>query len=86
MPELPEVETFVRSLRPLLVGRKIIKFETDWERGIKAPGSVKEFARDIVGQKVVSVERRAKYLVFKLTKQAREPRNGRNSLVACVAN
>lgn len=35
MPELPEVETVVRALRPLLVGRTIKSFSTDWEKQIK---------------------------------------------------
>ena len=37
MPELPEVETFVRALRRPLVGRTIVGATNDWPRHIVAP-------------------------------------------------
>jgi formamidopyrimidine-DNA glycosylase len=67
MPELPEVETVVRALRKPLVGRKILAFTTDWEKALKIPTSLREFAQKIVGQKVTSVFRRAKYVCIALS-------------------
>jgi formamidopyrimidine-DNA glycosylase len=58
------VETVVRALRKPLIGRTIKSFETDWEKNIKAPASVAEFAKSIKGQTVQSVTRRAKYIVI----------------------
>lgn len=53
----------VRALRKPLIGRTIKAFETDWERNIKTP-SVADFSRQIKGQTIVSVSRRAKYVVI----------------------
>ena len=39
MPELPEVETIARELRPLIVGRTILDASFDWPNQIKHPGS-----------------------------------------------
>lgn len=65
MPELPEVETVVRGIRPDLVGRTIQSAWLDWERSLVTPDAASFQAR-IVGQKVQSVERRAKYILIKL--------------------
>lgn len=66
MPELPEVETFVRSLRPELVGRTILAANLLWKRTLAAP-SPPEFAGQITGQKINGLTRRAKYLHLELT-------------------
>src|SRR5215210_5663729 len=66
MPELPEVETIARELRPLLVGRTIESFRTDWPRAIRHP-SPDEFATRIAGREVLDVDRRAKWLVMSLS-------------------
>jgi formamidopyrimidine-DNA glycosylase len=65
MPELPEVETIVRGLREPLVGRTFTSVRVGWENLIARP-AVKEFKRRIVGQKILAVRRRGKYLVFAL--------------------
>jgi formamidopyrimidine-DNA glycosylase len=65
MPELPEVETVVRRLRPTLVGRRIERAQVLWARTIESP-SASAFTRRVRGQTIASVERRAKYLLFKL--------------------
>jgi formamidopyrimidine-DNA glycosylase len=65
MPELPEVETVVRGLRPVLVGRTLQAMWCDWPRAIHSP-SPEEFAQRIRGQRVAAVERRAKYIVIQL--------------------
>jgi formamidopyrimidine-DNA glycosylase len=58
----------VRGIRQQLVGRKILTFETDWDRALKSP-SPEEFKAQIVGQTIKAVERRAKFIVIKLSKQ-----------------
>ena len=65
MPELPEVETVVRDLRPRVVGRTITGATVHWRRTIATPGA-REFAREILGFKIVAITRRGKYLVFHL--------------------
>ncbi len=66
MPELPEVETIARTLRPQLVGRKILEADVRWARTVAMP-SVKKFKEQIQGQKIVDVSRRAKFLNIQLT-------------------
>ena len=66
MPELPEVETIVRRLRPVLTGRRIERVHVSWPRTIATP-SAAGFARRLRGQEVESLGRRAKYLLFNLT-------------------
>jgi formamidopyrimidine-DNA glycosylase len=66
MPELPEVETVVRSIRPDLVGRTISGVWLDWEKGLKTP-DVSSFHARIAGQSILEVNRRAKYIVIKLS-------------------
>lgn len=63
MPELPEVETVVRSLRPSLVGAKFVELSTNWENHVvwgKGPFD------DLEGVKVLSIERRGKFIVINL--------------------
>ncbi|HEY5489180.1 MAG TPA: bifunctional DNA-formamidopyrimidine glycosylase/DNA-(apurinic or apyrimidinic site) lyase, partial [Candidatus Limnocylindrales bacterium] len=68
MPELPEVETIARELRPLIEGRTIESAWFDWPRQIKHP-SPDEFVRQIRGRTILSVDRRAKWIVVSLTGQ-----------------
>ncbi|NQU16789.1 MAG: DNA-formamidopyrimidine glycosylase [Candidatus Saganbacteria bacterium] len=65
MPELPEVETVKRQILPVVAGRVITSLEYIDRRNIKNISS-KEFKRKIVGDKILDIERRAKYLFFKL--------------------
>lgn len=65
MPELPEVETIVRNLRPQLIGKEIVEADVHWARTIAMP-SVKKFKEQIQGQKIIDVSRRAKFLNIKL--------------------
>jgi formamidopyrimidine-DNA glycosylase len=65
MPELPEVETVVRDLRPRVVGRTIVGAKINWDRTIETP-SAQKFAQQIRGQKIIKITRRGKYLVFHL--------------------
>ncbi|HEX8992562.1 MAG TPA: bifunctional DNA-formamidopyrimidine glycosylase/DNA-(apurinic or apyrimidinic site) lyase [Anaerolineales bacterium] len=66
MPELPEVETIARSLRPELVGMTILEAEVFWPRTIALP-SVRRFKQEIRGQVIREVGRRAKFLRLVLT-------------------
>lgn len=68
MPELPEVETTVRDLRPHLVGRTITRARVTWERMVETPNA-KQFTHEIVGYKIANINRRGKYLVFGLEPQ-----------------
>lgn len=65
MPELPEVETVARGLRAPLVGRTIESVWYDWAKVIRTP-STDEFTVRIVGQRVLAVNRRAKYVLIEL--------------------
>lgn len=65
MPELPEVETVVRGLRPDLIGKTITSFWYDWLPAIRTP-SPEQFEARVVGQRVEAIERRAKYVVIVL--------------------
>lgn len=65
MPELPEVETIVRQLRPGLVGRRIVSSHVTWPRSIATPAA-RTFCMRVAGDRIESVWRRAKYFVFSL--------------------
>jgi formamidopyrimidine-DNA glycosylase len=65
MPELPEVETFARHLRPTLVGKKILVADLRWNRTLAIP-SPKKFKEYIQGQRILDVGRRAKFLNIQL--------------------
>jgi len=67
MPELPEVETVARQVRPRLVGRAIERVHVHWSRtlGGAAP---RAFARAVEGARFTRVERRGKYIVFELAR------------------
>ncbi len=59
MPELPEVETVVRDLRPVLVGQSFSELSTTVPAVVLPSVSAYE---DLRGLKVLSVERRGKYI------------------------
>jgi len=70
MPELPEVETVVRDLRPQLSGRTIASVQLTRDplirgRLIRYP-SATTFVRRLRGRTIRSVERRGKYIVMPL--------------------
>ncbi len=66
MPELPEVETTVRSLRPLLAGRRIVSARADAR--IVRRGS--RPMRALRGATVVAVERTGKVIVVRTRRGA----------------
>jgi formamidopyrimidine-DNA glycosylase len=65
MPELPEVETYVRELEPLLAGRQVLAAQVLWPRTVASP-SPEEFVARIAGQRFQSFGRRAKYMLLGL--------------------
>jgi formamidopyrimidine-DNA glycosylase len=67
VPELPEVETIARALRPDLIGRRIIGADVRWARTIAAP-SPSRFAREVQDQVIQDVSRRAKFLHIRLSR------------------
>jgi formamidopyrimidine-DNA glycosylase len=66
MPELPEVETIVRGLREPMAGRQFTGVRVGWQNLVARP-SVEEFKRRLVGQRILDVKRRGKYLIFALS-------------------
>ena len=65
MPELPEVETIVNDLRPRVEGRRFSGVWLNWPRMVLEP-SAGEFCERLPGQTIRAIERRGKYLVFRL--------------------
>lgn len=61
MPELPEVETVVRDLRPLVVGRTLTAVRTG-TRGLRRPWKP-EWCAPLTGATVGGVNRRGKWIV-----------------------
>jgi len=66
MPELPEVETIKNELLPYVVGHRISGVTLFWDGIVRRP-SVNEFCSHLVGQRIVGLARRGKYLIFSLT-------------------
>src|SRR3954453_12956824 len=66
MPELPEVETVVRDLRPLIVGATIVDATTSWNRTLRAI-TPQAFADGVAGRRIEAVGRRAKQIVVDLS-------------------
>lgn len=64
MPELPEVETVVRTTRPRLIGRRIVAFESNWPRQVSP--SAAEVRRRLLGRSICDVARRGKWIVWRL--------------------
>ena len=67
MPELPEVEVLVRHLAPLLKGKTIRGVTVHREKVIQ-PGTTASLRRHLTGARFTGVERRAKFLVFSLSR------------------
>jgi formamidopyrimidine-DNA glycosylase len=65
MPELPEVETIARALRPELVGREISSAQLLWPKTLATPSEA-EFMTQIRGRRIADVSRRGKFLQLEL--------------------
>jgi formamidopyrimidine-DNA glycosylase len=60
MPELPEVETVVRSVRPHVEGRRIVTVQLTSPH--VTPGDRTEVERALTGRRIASVTRRGKFI------------------------
>lgn len=70
MPELPEVETTARSLRPRLVGRVVTSVGgIDWPRMLPNTSEL-DLQEVLVGHRISSVQRRGKYLLIQMDDDA----------------
>lgn len=67
MPELPEVETVMTHISPLLIGSKIISAK-NYRPNLRIPFP-DNLSRKLEGRKVSAVKRRAKYLLCYLDNQ-----------------
>ena len=67
MPELPEVETIRRDLRPLLVGRRIerVRIHRGAER-LAVTHAPRALERGLTGRRVEDIGRHGKYLLLRL--------------------
>lgn len=64
MPELPEMETYRQQLTRFIIGAPITGVEVTRPKSLNVdPG---EFARKLIGNRIVRIERRAKHLLFHL--------------------
>lgn len=67
MPELPEVETIKRGLKKSLKG-KVIEKVTLRRKNLRIPFPP-DFTAKLIGKKIVSIKRRAKYLLIETDKE-----------------
>ncbi len=66
MPELPEVETIVRKLAPVLIGQTIAHVEVLWPRTVDRPAP-EAFCAALTGTNVRDVGRRGKFIRITLS-------------------
>ncbi|MGH2464548.1 MAG: DNA-formamidopyrimidine glycosylase family protein, partial [Candidatus Limnocylindrales bacterium] len=66
MPELPEVETVVRDLRPRIVGAEVVGARSSWARTLRTHDA-EGFDGAVRGRRIEGVSRRAKLLVIELS-------------------
>lgn len=64
MPELPEVETVLRTLEHMIKGRQIVSVTVRWPKMIE--GDPDDFAARLAGEHFREFERRGKYLIFRM--------------------
>ena len=61
MPELPEVETVVREIRPNITGKRIERLDLFWSKTFE-----QRFNMPLVGRTITNVARIGKYIICKL--------------------
>nr|WP_263326327.1 bifunctional DNA-formamidopyrimidine glycosylase/DNA-(apurinic or apyrimidinic site) lyase [Neobacillus sp. Marseille-Q6967] len=64
MPELPEMENYRRLLNQRIAGQVVTGIEVNREKSINVIPNL--FIQTVLGQKVVTVDRRGKHLLFQL--------------------
>jgi formamidopyrimidine-DNA glycosylase len=67
MPELPEVETTIRRLKPKVLHRTFIDVWSNWPSLIKKPSSFLDFKNQIKGKKILNIKRAGKNILFELS-------------------
>lgn len=67
MPELPEVETIVRHLRPKISGLKILGMDSNTPRLFRDHKNFYEVRNAAIGKKIIEVERIGKNIILKLS-------------------
>ncbi len=67
MPELPEVETTIRGLKPKVLHRTFIDIWTNWPGLIKKPHSFLDFKSQIKGKRILGIKRVGKNILFGLS-------------------
>jgi formamidopyrimidine-DNA glycosylase len=72
MPELPEVETVVRDLRPMLAGRTIRGVRQS-KKKLRVPWQASWNAK-VIGTRIEAVRRRGKWIVVELGGEGESPR------------
>lgn len=77
MPELPEVESIARGLRPAIVGRTIIGVRLGKTDFMDDPAAVE---RELPGKRITKVERYGKFLVLRLEEGSGTNGNGNLAL------
>ncbi|MEO0184666.1 MAG: bifunctional DNA-formamidopyrimidine glycosylase/DNA-(apurinic or apyrimidinic site) lyase [candidate division WOR-3 bacterium] len=68
MPELPEVETIKRELKPRIINQKIIGCRI-LRKDIIGHPTPKKFSQLIINETILDVQRRAKYLILVLSSE-----------------
>ena len=67
MPELPEIEIVKRSLFKMINKAKIIDIKINNKNlRYKIPNT---FSKDLIGEKILRISRRSKYLIFHFKKK-----------------
>jgi formamidopyrimidine-DNA glycosylase len=85
MPELPEVETVCRTLRPHLLGRTIRRVEV-LEPRLRVPVDKRVLGR-LAGRQIQAITRRAKYILLHLSAETVWVFHlGMSGKLICVAN
>jgi formamidopyrimidine-DNA glycosylase len=64
MPELPEVETVVRDLRPLLTARTILSARQS-KKKLRRPWKP-QWSAEVIGARVMELRRRGKWILIDL--------------------
>ena len=92
MPELPEVETIVRTLRPAVLGRRITSAEVRVPKAVGRPApsggllniSGDQFERRVAGTRIEQVERYGKNIVIHLDRDPSQSRNGNGRICLLI--
>ena len=66
MPELPEVETIRRDLSASILGKSFVSVTLNWPRMVQIP-SPQAFEQRLKGKTIAGLDRRGKYLIFRLS-------------------